>query len=399
MTHTQSSKLKIGIVLSAMPGYSETFFRNKIKGLQKNGIEVILFVDIPSQTASDLSCKVVCAPDFNSIYFSKLSKSLMAAFKCIVLHPKRSLKHYNLDKKDGTNFKQRIKNLLLNQYLLQEKLDWLHFGYGMLASNRENVAESIGSKMAVSFRGFDLYLSPLKHKDCYKILFTKAVQYHVLSKKMKQKLSSYNISEANIKVITPAIDIDLFETTKDKTNNNQSLNIVCVSRLHWVKGLNYLLEAVSILRQESIAFKLTIIGDGEEEERLIFAAYQLGILPNITFTGKLPQGEVIKHLKKANLYVQYSIQEGFGNAALEAQAMGLLCVVSDADGLQENVLHEKTGLVVPKRNPKALAKAIIEIHNLSAVKKQRMADFAVNRIQNDFKLEKQNVLFLEFYHN
>jgi colanic acid/amylovoran biosynthesis glycosyltransferase len=216
---------------------------------------------------------------------------------------------------------------------------------------------------------------------------------------MKQKLSSYNISEANIKVITPAIDIDLFETTKDKTNNNQSLNIVCVSRLHWVKGLNYLLEAVSILRQESIAFKLTIIGDGEEEERLIFAAYQLGILPNITFTGKLPQGEVIKHLKKANLYVQYSIQEGFGNAALEAQAMGLLCVVSDADGLQENVLHEKTGLVVPKRNPKALAKAIIEIHNLSAVKKQRMADFAVNRIQNDFNLEKQNVLFLEFYHN
>jgi colanic acid/amylovoran biosynthesis glycosyltransferase len=216
---------------------------------------------------------------------------------------------------------------------------------------------------------------------------------------MKQKLSSYNISEANIKVITPAIDIDLFETTKDKKNNNQSLNIVCVSRLHWVKGLNYLLEALSILKQKNIDFKLTIIGDGEEKERLTFATYQFGISPNVIFTGKLPQSAVIDYLNKANVYVQYSIQEGFCNAVLEAQAMGIPCVVSDADGLQENVLHRKTGFVVPKRNPKALAKAIKQVHQLSIEKKHQMANFSVERVRRDFNLEKQNSLFLEFYSN
>jgi colanic acid/amylovoran biosynthesis glycosyltransferase len=399
MTKIQSSKLKIGIVLSSMPGYSETFFRNKIKGLDKNNMDVTLFIDSPSKNRSDLPCKVVFAPNFNATIFSKLVLSFKTIIKCIALHPKRSVLHYNLDKRDGVGLKHRFKNLLINQYLLTQNLDYLHFGYGMLANNRENIAETIGSKMAVSFRGFDLYLSPLKHKDCYKTLFTKTVKYHVLSEKMKQKLIDYSISEAHISVITPAIDIGFFKTAKDGKENNKSLDIVCVSRLHWIKGLNYLLEALSILKQENIDFQFTIIGDGEEKERLIFAAHQFGILPNVIFTGKLPQTEVLNYLKKANLYVQYSIQEGFGNAVLEAQAMGLPCVVSDADGLQENVLHEKTGLVVPKRNPAALAEAIKKIHHLNIDKKQQMVDFSIARVQENFNLEKQNALFLEFYGN
>lgn len=399
MIITQTSKLKIGIVLSSMPGYSETFLRNKIKGLHKNKVDVTLFLDTPPENISDLPCKVVFSPNFNANVFSKLVVICKAAIKCIVLHPKRSMLHYNLEKKDGVPFKNRIKNLIRNQYLLNQYLDYLHFGYGMLANERENIAEAIGSKMAVSFRGFDLYLSPLKHKDCYKILFTKTVKYHVLSEKMKEKLINYNISDANIKVITPAIDVGFFKMEKKESPNNQCINIVCISRLHWIKGLNYLLEAMSILNQENIDFKLTIIGDGEEKERLIFEAYQLGILHKVIFTGKLPQKNVISYLTKANVYVQYSIQEGFGNAVLEAQAMGLPCVVSDADGLQENVLHKKTGLVVPKRNPKALAKAIKEIHHLSVEEKQLMADFSIKRVHNDFNLEKQNALFLEFYYN
>ncbi|MBK7870836.1 MAG: glycosyltransferase family 4 protein [Saprospiraceae bacterium] len=56
------------------------------------------------------------------------------------------------------------------------------------------------------------------------------------------------------------------------------------------------------------------------------------------------------YYEKADIYLQYSIQEGFCNAVLEAQAMGLLCIVSDAEGLPENILHGQTGWVVPKGN-------------------------------------------------
>ena len=74
----------------------------------------------------------------------------------------------------------------------------------------------------------------------------------------------------------------------------------------------------------------------------------------VSFKGKLAHMEVKKAMEQADIYLQYSLQEGFCNAVLEAQAMGLLCIVSDAEGLPENVLHGQTGWVVPKRQPALL---------------------------------------------
>ncbi|MDB9961710.1 glycosyltransferase family 4 protein, partial [Oceanihabitans sp.] len=236
-----------------------------------------------------------------------------------------------------------------------------------------------------------------KHKGCYDRLFRKKVKYHVLSYKMKQKLMTNDILDENIQVITPAIDINLFKPAIEIIPKNDIINIVCVSRLHWVKGLNYALEAMSLLKKEGIQFKFTIIGSGEEQERLVFAAYQLGIIDDVVFTGKLTQEEIIFHLNQADLYVQYSIQEGFGNAVLEAQALGVFCIVSDADGLQENVLHEKTGLIVPKRNPIALVNAIKTTRDFDAKKIESINNFAIERAKKDFNLERQNKAFGNFY--
>ena len=55
---------KIGLVLPNVPAYSETFFTSKIKGLQKNGFEVILFVGGKPSNSFVLT-KVVTAPDFS----------------------------------------------------------------------------------------------------------------------------------------------------------------------------------------------------------------------------------------------------------------------------------------------------------------------------------------------
>ena len=108
-----------------------------------------------------------------------------------------------------------------------------------------------------------------------------------------------------------------------------------------------------------------IIGDGSEYERLVFAAYQLGIKDHVTFAGILPQVDVKKQLEHSDMYLQYSIQEGFCNAVLEAQAMGLLCIVSNAEGLAENVLDGKTGWVLPKRQPELLAEKIKDVIGMS----------------------------------
>ncbi|WP_431135837.1 glycosyltransferase family 4 protein [Psychroserpens mesophilus] len=389
-------KKRLGLVLSDVPGYSETFFRNKIKGLQESGFEVILFVDQNQTKNIEFPCEIVTGPNFNRGLILKLKQTIHSFLKAVFINSKASYSLYKLDQKDGVPLKKRIKHLLLNQFLLSNKLDWLHYGFGMLAVNRENIAQAIGAKMAVSFRGFDLYLSPLKHKACYELLFTKKVYYHVLSNQMKNMLNQKGITNSKIKVITPAIDVSFFQP-KENTPINQRVEILTIARLHWVKGLEYTLEALSLLKKEGLDFKYTIIGEGEEYERLIFAAHQLAIKDQVVFKGKTSPENVKKELQQADIYIQYSIQEGFGNAVLEAQASGLLCVVSDAGGLRENVLDTKTGWVVPKRNPRALANTIQKVIDMTFIDQQKIQENAINRIEKEFHLKQQQQSFVKFY--
>ncbi|MGS2726881.1 glycosyltransferase family 4 protein [Psychroserpens sp. BH13MA-6] len=391
-----NKKITVGLVLYTVPKYSETFFRNKIMGLQENGFDVVLFVLYHEKNDGDIPCDVIYAKNFGSGIFKTLVNTLGEFSKAIFLNPKRSYRLYQLDKRDGISLKRRLKHLVLSQFLFQKHVDWLHFGFGMLATERENVAEAMQAKMAVSFRGFDLYLSPLVHKGCYDILFQKAVKYHVLSEEMKTTLLDHHIRQDQIEVITPAIDVNFFKSD-EKRRHTKRLELVTVSRLHWKKGLEYTIEALSHLKEAGVDFQYTIIGTGIEKERLVFAAHQLGVLEYVTFTGKLSHEAVKRHLSQADMYLQYSIQEGFCNAVLEAQAMGLLCLVSNAEGLSENVIHEETGWVIEKRQPALLAAKIIEVQQMTEEEKQQIRTRAMQRVNQEFNLDQQHQKFVNFY--
>ena len=72
--------------------------------------------------------------------------------------------------------------------------------------------------------------------------------------------------------------------------------------------------------------------------------------------------EVPEFLCSLDIFVHPSLFEGGGpTAVLEAMAVGLPVVGSDIGGLNESVVHGKTGLLVPPKNPMALAEAIIEL--------------------------------------
>jgi glycosyltransferase involved in cell wall biosynthesis len=386
----------IALVLPSTPGYSETFFRNKIAGLQKNGVEVILFVANSNKTQQNLVSKIYYAPKLNGSTVAILYTSVAVLLQAFFFNFKISVQFLKLEKKDGTSFTNRIKKLIANHFILQHKPDWLHFGFGTMTLGRENAAQAIGAKMAVSFRGFDHYVFPIKNPNCYDKLFSKNVKYHVLSKGMQQSLVGQGVEEKDVKIITPAIDLKLF-SGKQEYKKAAQIQFLTIARLHWIKGLEATLDALFILKNQGIHFHYTIIGDGAERERLIFAAHQLGLENNVTFTGKLTPDEVKLYLEKAEIYIQYSIQEGFCNAVLEAQAMGLLCIVSDADGLTENVNDKQTGWVVPKRNPTLLAQKIKEVLQLNHNQKNEMATNAVERVRTKFSIEKQTQEFLDFY--
>ncbi|MGB3342503.1 MAG: glycosyltransferase family 4 protein [Aequorivita sp.] len=387
--------LQIALFLSKPPAYSETFLRYKIMGLQKNGMKVVLycFSDVDS---FDL-CPVVVIPKISRNPLLQFLYSLKTA---ISLVPYLSVvrRYIALERKEGTKGATLWKRVYLNSHLLKSKPDWLHFGYATMAIGSETVAKAIGAKMAVSFRGFDVAVYPVKNPGCYNLLWKYVDKIHTISDDLLVLAKKHGLPDSiAVEKITPAIDVNLFQSTLPDFSTIHKPVFMTTGRLHWKKGLVQTIEALAILKNKGIDFTYKIIGEGQDYERIAFAAYQLGIKDRVQFLGKLPHEEVKQHLEGADVYIQYSIQEGFCNAVLEAQAMGKLCVVSDAEGLSENVLHERTGWVVPKYSPELLAEQIEKVLGMTEENKKAISQNAVQRVKKEFNIEKQEREFLEFY--
>ena len=388
--------MHIGIVLAAPPGYSETFFKSKIKGLLEAGHKVTLFTG--RADPDFILCPVVVSPGVSRLKVVQLIRMSFSLFELFFRAPLPARQMYRLEKHSGRTFRQALENLYLNSHILVQKLDWVHFGFATMALRRENAARAIGAKMGVSLRGYDISLYPLKNPGCYQLLWQRVDKVHTISDALVKKAHGQGLPKEKIVAkITPAINPNQFDKIVAITNPSNPLRFLTVGRLKWVKGLEYTLEALGELHKKGVDFQYTIIGEGEEYERLCFAAHQLGIGDKIYFAGKLPHAEVKNAMEQADIYLQYSIQEGFCNSVLEAQAMGLLCIVSDAEGLPENVLHGQTGWVVPKRQPALLTTQILEVLRMPEEQRQKIRKNAIDRVRREFNLEKQRDEFLEFY--
>ncbi|HYO83778.1 MAG TPA: glycosyltransferase, partial [Bryobacteraceae bacterium] len=135
--------------------------------------------------------------------------------------------------------------------------------------------------------------------------------------------------------------------------------LVSISRFEPPKDFETLFAALSLLGYEDW-LKLTVIGGGAVPASLPKRVVSLGYVPD-------PAPE----LARAQIFVLSSRSEGFPRSILEAMRSGLPVVASDVGGVREAVRHEGTGLLVPPRDPAALAAALKRLMN-SVSERQRM---------------------------
>ncbi len=103
-----------------------------------------------------------------------------------------------------------------------------------------------------------------------------------------------------------------------------------------------------------------------------------------------------EELADAHLFVHAAVTEGFGNAVLEAQAAGLPVVCTDAEGLAENVDPGVTGIVVPRRDPVALAEAIVELAG-DPERRVALGEAGKRRATEHFRPADQRAAFAAFF--
>jgi colanic acid/amylovoran biosynthesis glycosyltransferase len=166
--------------------------------------------------------------------------------------------------------------------------------------------------------------------------------------------------------------------------------------LVWKKGHTYALDAVAALRAQGIHTELTIVGDGVLADDLLSLTNRLGLMDAVNFTGAQPRDFVRRQLLAADVLLHTAVSEGFCNAVLEAQAMCLPVVCSDADGLAENVVDGVTGFVRPRRQAAVFAKELALLARNPDLR-QKMGAAGRQRVRSHFRLENLIDQFETFY--
>ena len=286
--------------------------------------------------------------------------------------------------------------------LTRLKPDLVHFEFGHSSLAHLLTCRVNGVRTVVSFRGFDICYYGLETPNFYSDVWKFADVIHCRSEGIWQRCLQRGCpADKPHVVIVGGIDVDYFDPGGRAHGMiagtpERPLRMLGVGRLVWKKGHEYSVEALAKLVEQGIEAELRIIGAGPQDRAIRFAAFDLGVLERLTLLGPKPRNEVRSEMRKADVLVMPSLSEGFGISALEAQAMKVPVVCSDAEGLPENVQDMVTGFVVPRRSSDLMAERLAMLASDPEMR-HLMGEAGRERVRHFFRVDQEIDAFEKLY--
>jgi len=139
---------------------------------------------------------------------------------------------------------------------------------------------------------------------------------------------------------------------------SKKYDVIFIGRLEKVKGINFLLKAVNILKiKQNKNIKLAIVGDGSLKKQLEETAKRLKINDSIKFLGS--RQDISNLMISSKILILPSIWEGLPMTILEAMYLKIPIIATSVGGIPEIIENKKDGLLIPSKNPEIIAKTII----------------------------------------
>lgn len=209
-------------------------------------------------------------------------------------------------------------------------------------------------------------------------IIVSSVHYAAISPYLKPYLNK-------IEVIPPGILTTKLIVHKPTTTLNTVLFIAQLDKTHRHKGLNYLIEALSLVTQNHPEITLSVIGKGDDEKSYAQLAKTLGIESQVSFKGYVPDSEMPKLLSNALCLCLPSVSqaEGFGMVILEAATQKTPAVGSNIGGIPAVIEDGETGVLVPAANSRALAEAICRLYENPNLR-TNLGESAYTRVYKEF---------------
>ena len=234
-----------------------------------------------------------------------------------------------------------------------------------------------------------------------------ATHIRVVSNIIQANLIQEEYKKDAISIIYPRLKLDDFNI--DNYNNTkegiyQKYNIdkdkkifLFLGRLVVSKGVKYLLEAISKIKNENIMF--LIAGDGELKNELELQAKKLNILNNVKFIGAVNYEDVPYLMSGADYFIVPSVDEGFGRVVIEAMAMRSPVLASRVGGIKDIIEDGENGFFFESENSDAIVKSINKVLNMADDELNVIKDKAYKKVYENYEYEMGMKKYIDVYRN
>ena len=272
----------------------------------------------------------------------------------------------------------------------------LHIYFGQIAVHLLPLIRTWGNPSIVSFHGADVMVdmnkaayrtATLKMLDAVKLVL-------VRSESLRCALIDLGCEPEKIEIQRTGIPFEEFSFRERIFPKNGDWRLVQAGRLIEKKGLPVTLRAFAgFLRQYPNA-TLTIAGEGPLLGELQTLTRDLNIAQAVSFSGFVSQRQLREIYYQSHIFVHPSQtgrdgnQEGVPNAMLEAMATGLPVFATEHGGIPEAIENNVSGVLVPERDPEALARALLEAAEEPGFV-SRIAHSGAESVRKNFALQQQ----------
>ncbi len=183
----------------------------------------------------------------------------------------------------------------------------------------------------------------------------KRVHTVTVSESSRQDIIRLGMGTAEtISIVSPGVNVSEYENIA----KTKYPSFVYLGRLKAYKNIDIAIQSFKLYRKNNPSAKFTIAGDGSARPELESLVRKLHLTQAVQFTGRVEEEEKVKLLSQSWAAIQHSSYEGWGMTVIETNAGSTPVIASDVNGLRDSVVNNKTGLLVPLKNVKALALAM-----------------------------------------
>ncbi|MCW2804242.1 MAG: hypothetical protein QOF52_1919 [Propionibacteriaceae bacterium] len=382
---------KVGYVVKMYPRFSETFIVTELLQMQQMGVDLEVFsLRAPVDGRFHASLAELRAPVSYLPYAGMRAADVWQTLR----DAGDELGDLSTHLPDllQVDVRDAVQAIHTARACRQRGITHLHAHFASVASTVARLAAAMaGIGYTVTAHAKDIFHESVDREDLRRTIRGATSVITVSDFNLRYLRELLGADADRVCRIYNGIDVRAFNYTEP---TDRPPVIAAVGRLVEKKGFGDLIDAAALLRDAGREFRIDLVGAGEWEARLAEQIRDLDLDRHVRMLGALPQSEVIKVVGGAAAFAAPCIvgedgnRDGLPTVLLEAMALGTPCVATPVTGIPEVIVDDITGLLVPQRDPAALAAALDRLLD-DVTLRSSLAKSARDLVETEFDTSRQ----------